>query len=347
MARIIITLSCLLVLTGCDQATPLRLTESSAQTAASLESALPELMRKNAVSGIGVAVIRNGKATLVKSIGVANDTMQSSIKPDTIFEVASLGKPVFAYLALRLADDGLFNLDVPLTQYVPGLFSAPDPRLQAITARMVLSHSSGLPNFGSDHPEQLEFDPGVAYQYSGIGFERLQRVLEVLSGKSLNELAQTIVFEPLGMTSTSYIWREEYRPRFALGHDGKGNQLNQARKPDRGNAAWSLYSTPADYAKFVERQLRHDDPVTAAMTDPQIKITDEISWGVGWSLQSTKPNSSFWHWGSNPGYRGYVVGYPTEGIAVIVLSNSETMFKLVEPVIQMTIGGGLPSYHWF
>lgn len=347
MFRTFLILLVIITVTGCNHGLPLRLSEPSDQALDRLEKYLPGLMQENNVSGVGIAVIRGNKIVLMESFGIANDLTRELINSDTVFEVASLGKPIFAYVSVSLSQSGLFDLDVPLVNYVPDLFSSPDPRLRKITARMVLSHSSGLPNFGSTSPESLSFDPSSAYAYSGIGFEKLQLVLEALTGKTLNQLATNIVFEPFEMDSTSYIWNEELSFRFAKGYNNNGMQNYESRKPKKGNAAWSLYSTTADYARFVTRMMRENDPVSMTMIYPQITITNEISWSLGWGLQSTKPNSSFWHWGSNPGYRAYVVGYPAEKIAVVVLSNSEHMFKLIEDIVQMTIGGELPSYHWF
>lgn len=347
MFRTFLILLVIIAMTGCNQTPPLRLSEPSDQALDRLVARLPNLMQKNNVSGIGVAVIRGNKIVLMKSFGVASRLTQEPVSSDTVFEVASLGKPIFAYVSVSLSQSGLFDLDVPLVNYVPDLFSSSDLQLRKVTARMVLSHSSGLPNFGSTLPERLSFAPASAYAYSGIGFEKLQHVLESLTGKTLNQLATSIVFEPFGMTSTSYIWNEELNSRFAKGHNSNGVQAHESRQPEKGHAAWSLYSTTADYARFVASVMRENDPVSIAMISPQVMITSEISWGLGWGLQSTKPNSSFWHWGSNPGYRGYVVGYPAEKIAVAVLSNSDNMFKLIEDVVQMTIGGELPSYHWF
>ncbi|MEP3275783.1 MAG: serine hydrolase domain-containing protein [Stappiaceae bacterium] len=334
-------------MTSCDQNTQLRSSEQTSQAAARLDERMPELMRRNGVSGIGVAVIRGNEATLIKHFGIADDRSHTPMETDTVFEVASLGKPVFGYVSVSLSQSGLFELDEPLVKYVPDLFSDPDPRLGKITARMILSHSSGLPNFGSKSPDKLLFDPGADFAYSGVGFEKLQRALETLAGKPLNQMAAEIVFQPFGMTSTSYVWNEGLGSRLALGHDSNGKQADQHHKPERGNAAWSLYSTTADYARFVEKLMREDDSVANAMIAPQIQITDEISWGLGWGLQSTKPNPSLWHWGSNSGYKAYIVGYPAEKIAVVVLSNSDEMFKLIEDTVQMTIGGDLPSFHWF
>ena len=347
MFRTFFVLFIVFSIAGCRQQSQLRLSEPNSKTMARLEMYMPELMRKNGISGVGVAIVRNNEISLLPNFGIADVQTNTRVDSNTIFEVASLGKPVFAYLAISLSQSGLYDLDVPLVRYLPSLFSNPDPRLSRITARMVLSHSSGLPNLGITSQEELSFNPGSSYRYSGVGFNKLQQVLEVLTGKPLNQLATEIIFDPFGMTSTSYIWNEKFKSRLAQGYKDNGAQIDQKRKPETGNASWSLHSTTADFARFVIRSLRKDDLVAKAMITPQISVSDEIAWGLGWSLQSTKPNRSIWHWGSNPGYRAYVVGYPEESIAVVVLSNSENMFNLIEDVVQMTIGGELPSYHWF
>lgn len=336
-----------LAIVGCKPNTSLRLSETAAQTTASLKEKIPELMHEFSVPGMTVAVVRDGKVEIINSFGTADATNQRPIDSETVFEVASLGKPVCAYMTIKLAEEGKFNLDLPLVNYVPDLFASTDPRLKAITARMILSHSSGLPNFGNGPSEMLLFDPGSEFSYSGIGFEKLQLVLERVAGRPLNALAKELVFEPFGMTSTSYVWRDDFESRFAFGNDKNGNQMDLSRRPHNAHAAWSLYSTSKDYANFVARLLDTSNSVASEMFSAQIAVTEEIVWGLGWGLQSTEPNRSFWHWGSNPGYRAYVVGYPVEGIAVVVLSNSESLFKLIEKTVKVTIGGDLPSFHWF
>lgn len=243
----------------------------------------------------------------------------------------------------------MIDLDRPLVAYQPDLFASEEPDLRRITARMILSHSSGLDNFGHTPPEALNFAPGAGFQYSGLGYARLQQVIERLTGKTLEALAREHVFQPLGMASSSYVWRPDLEPRLVLGHDAEGAPLSKRRKPARGNAAWSLYSTASDYARFVAFLLNRSDQdgPAADMLARQIRITDQISWGLGWGLQETTPTPSLWHWGGNPGFRSYVVAYPREKIGIVVLSNGENMFKMIEPTILGTIGGALPSYHWF
>jgi len=173
--------------------------------------------------------------------------------------------------------------------------------------------------------------------------------LEELTRESLDGLATQRLFEPLGMTATSYSWREDYQGILAQGYDADG--VPKVREPTMAaHAAWSLYSTAEDYAVFVAFLLQQSalgDPTPRQMVASEVVITPKIAWGLGWGLQTTTPGPSFWHWGSNPGYRSFVVGYPEEQIAVVVCSNSEALFKQVDTIIQSAIGGELPAYDWF
>lgn len=322
-----------------------KLNKYRSEFSALLDNFVPNEMQKYHIPNVSVSVVQKGELLLTKSMSLDGVNDQ-----EPIFEVASLGKPVLAYIALQLEKEGIINLDTPLIEYKRDIFSSDNPNLNLITARMVLSHTSGLKNFDNEDPEGLLSPPRKEFHYSGSGYTYLQSILEHLTGKDLEALAQEFVFKPLGMHSSSYIWQAEFEERFLHGHDSLGEKQNQKRKPNSAHAAWSLYSTASDYAKFIVYFLganSENNDVSDRMLETQIKITDEISWGLGWGLQVTKPNSSFWHWGSNPGFRSYVVGYPQEGLGIVVLSNSDNLFKLIEPLITQTIGGTLPSFHWF
>ena len=143
----------------------------------------------------------------------------------TIFEAASLSKVVFAYAVLKLVDRGVMDLDQPLVRYItlPEIkdkFSADvveDPRLKKITARMVLSHSCGFPNWRQGELKIL-FEPGEKFSYSGEGFVFLQRVVEKLTGETLQDFMKREVFAPLGMNDSSYVWLESFEQQAASPH---------------------------------------------------------------------------------------------------------------------------------
>ena len=145
------------------------------------------------------------------------------VNSDTVFEAASLTKPAFAYVALKLVENGKLELDAPLTKYLPVPWVPNEPRLKLITARMVLSHTSGLPHGrppGS--PIALRFDPGAKFAYSANGVEYLRAVLEKLTGQSLPQLMQGGLLQPQKMGRSSLGWEERFRDNFAEGHSRKG-----------------------------------------------------------------------------------------------------------------------------
>ncbi len=179
---------------------------------------IPRLIRDADIPGLSMAVVRNGRVVWARAFGTVNDSAQTPVDTETIFEAASLSKPVFAYLVLRLVDRGELDLDRPLADMLPYPRLAHDDRYKRITARMVLSHGTGLPNWGGERLT-LRFEPGSAYGYSGEGFVYLQKVLERVTGRPLDALARREVFQPLGMTRSSYLWQERFDGNAAYGKD--------------------------------------------------------------------------------------------------------------------------------
>jgi CubicO group peptidase (beta-lactamase class C family) len=115
-----------------------------------LENEVPGLMKQGGVPGMSIALIRDGKTIWLHGFGVKDKRTQEPVRTDTVFEAASLSKPVFTYGVLKLVDQGKLDLDIPLSSYLPKPY-VPDERVGKITARLVLSHRTGFPNWrGSD-----------------------------------------------------------------------------------------------------------------------------------------------------------------------------------------------------
>ncbi len=190
---------------------------------AALLRELPRLLELSRVPGIAVAVIDGGQAW-ERGFGLASEDPERPVGSATLFEGASLGKPVFAALALRLRDAGLLDLDRHLHDYL----RLPDAeaRTRRITARHVLSNTTGLANWRlQPGPLRPEFDPGERFTYSGEGYFYLQCVVERLAGSSIERLMAEHVFVPLGMTSSSYAWRQDFGRAMAKGYDSEGEVL--------------------------------------------------------------------------------------------------------------------------
>lgn len=181
---------------------------------------VPRLMELARLPGLGMAVVQGEKIVFEHYAGVANAKTKSPITAESLFPAASMGKQVFAYAALRLADEGRLDLDRPLLEYVSE--DAPTGEYaKKITAKHILSHSSGLPNWrDGNEPLVPAFEPGTKFRYSGEGFYYLQRCVEKITGIGCEAYMQEHVFIPLGMKSSTYLWRADADQRYVSGHRG-------------------------------------------------------------------------------------------------------------------------------
>jgi len=145
--------------------TEMRSNTGVAQITAALERDVPEWMNSADVPGMSIALLRNGDVVWQHGFGVRDSKTKEPVNDDTVFEAASLSKPVFAYAVMKLVDAGRFDLDKPLNEYLPGDYDVgPDPRLAQITARRVLSHTTGFPNWrGRDGKLKIFFTPGERF----------------------------------------------------------------------------------------------------------------------------------------------------------------------------------------
>jgi CubicO group peptidase (beta-lactamase class C family) len=169
---------------------------------------LPKVMDFFYVPGVSMAVVDKEAIVWSGARGVASEKTPKALTTDNTFEAASLGKPIFAYVVMKLVDEGLISLDRPLVEYRRPDYLGNDPNLDLITVRDVLRHSTGLPNWHEDSKEGLktEFKPGTRFGYSGEGFFWLQLVVEKLTGQGIDTVMRTRLFEPMGLSKSTYAW---------------------------------------------------------------------------------------------------------------------------------------------
>jgi CubicO group peptidase (beta-lactamase class C family) len=333
-------------------------------TIARLENDVPELMKKGAVPGLALAVIRAGKTPWVHGFGVKDTKTAQPVTEETVFEAASLSKPVFAYGVLKLVEQGKLGLDVPLTSYFSKPYIVGDERLEKITARIVLSHRTGFPNWrGDGNPLTIHFTPGERFSYSGEGFVYLQRAVEQITGKPLNEYMTDAVFTPLGMASSSYVWRPDFDERTATGHDPDGAP-RPLWKPKEAGAASTLNTTAKDYALFVTAMLKGTglkpatlremeaaevavDPECTNCTEREPKqLSKTIFWGLGWGIQRTARGDALWHWGDNGVFKCFVMAEPKSRTGVVMFTNSESGLAIAEQVVSEAMGQEPLMFAW-
>jgi CubicO group peptidase (beta-lactamase class C family) len=329
--------------------------EDAAATAARLQASIPSLIRDARIPGLQVALIRDGRVVWHGSFGVRNATSGEPVTDETVFEAASLTKPLFAYYAMMLVDQGLLDLDKPLLGYlsVDSVEKAMGHPLdekgfhrdwfEKITMRHVLSHSSGMPHGERGRPYPLFFAPGTKWKYSADGYFFLQKVVETLKGDKLENLMRKEVLEPLGMTRSCLVWREDYEKTMANGHDFFGKPAD-FRKRTESHAGATLYTTAEDYAKFVCAVLdgEHLKPETLEeMLRPQIDLDKDkgLGWSLGFGTQTDDHGLAIWQWGDYGIFRNYAMAYPAEKSGVVYLTNSFFGLGVTPELVGQTIGG--------
>jgi CubicO group peptidase (beta-lactamase class C family) len=338
---------------------------------------IPHWMELACVPGAVIVTLQKRRVLGVHPFGVRRAGEPAATDADTIFEAASLSKPVFASAVLWLVEEKALDLDRPLHQILP---LASDPRARTITARHLLSHSSGLQNWRNPQNDQFEFAfaPGEKFSYSGEGYFYLQRVVEKITGTPFARYMRERVLGPLGMTRSTYFWRED--PTSAAPHDFRGGARRQFKAttgkqmrevasewnkpveswfyediekampllklptlPDfmQPNAASSLMTTATDYAKFMLHSFSID-----AMRQPQVRINSDLSWGLGCGLETSGGRQWFWHWGDNPGFKNFFTGDAREGSGVLVLTNSDGGAKLYQRMVRNALGRDFSAFLW-
>jgi CubicO group peptidase (beta-lactamase class C family) len=325
-----------------------------------LQDIVRAAIRRRGIAGVSLATLRHGVPQPPVALGMRGPHDAAPVDAQTVFEAASLTKPLAAYLALQLAGEGVLDLDRPLVELC-GPYVADDARAALITARHVLSHSSGLPNLVTpDKPLKTHFAPGARFSYGGSAFGWLQLALETVAGEPLQALADQRVFVPLGMERSSLEWQPRFEANHAQGHDWEGQAV--ARRPlHRAHASWSLLTTAGDYARFLSAALAGAGLSPAARSQwfaPQVAASraghvedlqggppsPDVAWGLGWGLEPAQ--SCCFHWGHTPGFRAFVLADLRSGDAVLWFANSERGLRLAHDVLPAVLPGPHPSVQW-
>ena len=339
-----------LLLLGCPR--------SRAQSLPS-SATLLALMQKANVPGMQLVYTRNGKEQAY-ALGQRTAGQPAAVEASTTFEAASLGKAVLAYTALRLLDQGVFSLDQPLLSYYayPRLQGAPNA--DKVTARMVLGHTTGLPNWGTNPlspewataPLRLKYAPDSCWNYSGEGYVLLQKTLEHLTGKSFEALAQVEVFAPLRMTHSSFVWSEPMAANVASGHSGSGQSAPITHFP-AAYGAFSLLSTAGDYSRFLQALMtgKRLKPATGQLLltpanearrcgQPTTPTDPLIAWACGVGLATTSRGLAQWQWGDNGNFKGFYMTLPGKKESLVFLTNSANGPKLADDLLRLFFGPG-------
>lgn len=307
-------------------------------------------MTEYSVPAVGLGIIEDGQVKIAKVFG---DLQQGVTAPDNaIFNVASITKTVTTLLTLKLVEEGEWDLDEPLFHYWTDPDVADDPLHKKLTTRHVLTHQTGFVNWRWNHPTKkltFDYEPGTHFQYSGEGFEYLRRALEHKFGKSIGQLADSLVFIPLDMHDTRYAWDEGMdESRFAAWHDADGKKYQKSYKT-RACGADDLLTTVEDFCKFgiwVMNGAGLSPELFNEMVSPQSDIRKYRAQGFGWSIITGLPDGEYAisHGGSDYGVKTIAYFLPESGRGVVVFTNGDNGMSVFNNIIRNTFDIGNNIY---
>lgn len=302
---------------------------------AELNQIIQSEVERHHMAGLSMAIINDEKVVYEQQWGSCHWGKQKPVISNTLFEGASMTKPVFGFLVMKLVEQGILELDKPLYQYWPYPELEHDDRYQLITARMVLTHTTGLPNWASSNELNLSFDPGTDFQYSGEAFVFLGKVIVHLTERSLEELAQSYIFQPLEMTQTSLVWSPQLAPFKAMGHyQGNVPSVDHYR-PRLSNPAASILTTPTDFCKFMLAVMQ-TKLLKPASYEELLKVqyqlpkghsrqneSNSIAWGLGWVVEQTPWGIKYQHGGNNGDFTSYFELSQDQKFGYVFFTNSD------------------------
>ncbi len=369
--------SCLLPLVarsqGNQKSAELKSGTSPGNLIADLERLIPKLMEEAVVPGLSIAIIKDAKLLWRRGFGVKDSASKVPVDNDTVFEAASVSKTVFAYAVMKLCEKGVIGLDTPLTKYTPTPFLDGDRRLELITARHVLSHTSGFQDWRSgENPLKIHSTPGEKFSYSGEGYYYLQSVVTHLTGRvsqkacakyeadlevcatDIDAYMKANLLVPFGMASSGYVWTDSLGKHAAVPHDSWG-KLSAKKKPTATDAAryasaGGLHTTPTDYAKFLieivepkgSDAFRLNKKSLQEMVRPQVKLDEQQkidgarSWALGWAIQERETGNVIVHSGGQDGFRSLAMASVERKSGFIILTNGDNGGKVIN---NQTLGG--------
>ncbi len=297
------------------------------------EKLVPELMADLNVPGVAMAVVDDGKVVWSGEFGERNAKTGEPVTPQTRFEAASMTKPLYSYAVMKLVEEGKLDLDRPLVEYLDKPYMQSDDRHVRITARMVLSHRTGFPNWRKGgysrktEPPKLHFEPDEKQRYSGEGFAMLRVVVDGITGKTLDQFTRERLLEPMGMSHSRLVWDGD--AEIAAAHNKDGSMRRDKPRYGAGNPAYTLFTTATDYAAFLVEMMKADRSAAhsisgktrAEMLRSHSREGDKSNFALSWKIQPVR-QGGFSHTGSNTGFRCGSWFDPETGRGLVVMTNS-------------------------
>ena len=270
-------------------------------------------MVENKVPVVAISIIEKGKLRFISVLGDRKKNVP--VSANTVFNIASLIKPVIAILTLKLVESGQWSLDEPIGKYWVDPDLSKEPVIKKLTTRLILGN-----------------------QYSEAGYQYLKKAMENTFHKSLAELSDSILFKPLGMKNTTYTLTETIKnTRFVFGHDDKGNMYRE-QDLSNSNAPDNLFTSIEDISKFLIYVMKGaglSKVVFDEMVRPQVIVKENTARGLGWTIVYDLPNEEYAleQDGSTPGFKAMTIMLPKSKTAIVVFTNGDNGDAVYDNII--------------
>lgn len=298
-------------------------------------------LEEKEVPGLSIVLINDAKVVHRLNYGLANKEKNLPVTDQTIFEGASISKSVFGYFVMKFVEEGKLDLDRPLFEYYPHPDLKDEPWSKLLTARIILSHQSGLPNWREDSEDEIlkfEFEPGTAYSYSGEAYQYLAEVLREIESTDwdgLEAIFQEKVAKPIGMEHTVFVQNAYSRANKAEPYTEEGTWLDWKndywyQKDDSVFVApASIHSEPGDFAKWMIAVMNKEGLSAQSfetMLSPQVNIPDapiSAFYALGFVRVELANFEIYMHSGNNEGFTSYYVMDLKSKWGFVMFTNSE------------------------
>ncbi|HKE29353.1 MAG TPA: serine hydrolase domain-containing protein [Bryobacteraceae bacterium] len=319
-----------------------------------LTSTIESTMRQRHIPGLAIGIVQNDKLVYSRGFGVMKTGDASRpVTPETLFHMASITKPFIATAVMQLWEEGRIDLDAPVEKYV-SYFRLNDARYHSITVRQMLSHISGMPDVDDyrwNHPEydesaleryvrslsfqKLRRDPGTKFAYSNMAYDVLGDLVAKVSGQVLETYMDTHILKPIGMVSSTLLYRQADPALLAAGHHVKGKKTtvvqfypyNRAHTPS-GN----LHSNVGDMSRWAMANINRGeldgarilkDSTYEVMWKPAAELASQVHVGISWFLRDLRGTKAVFHSGGDDGFLTLLILFPEKKTAVVWMVNCD------------------------
>ena len=322
-----------------------------------------ERMKYHMVPGVSIAVVEDGKIKWAKGYGIANTNNDHAVNENTLFQAGSISKPLAALSALKLVEEGKVDLDEDVNTYLKD-WKIPDTDFteeEKVTLRRLLTHTAGMTVHGFPGYQQtdtfpsittvlngegntgaiyVDTIPGAIWRYSGGGYTVMEKLVEDISGFTLDEYMAKNILQPMEMGNSNYEQplKDENQGNVSAAYDNEGNIIDGLWHNYPEQAAAGLWTTPTDLAKYcIEIQeiiAGKSDGILKQETVEMMLTKSKNDWGLGPSLAWAGDSLRFQHGGKNAGFTNNMIAFAHRGIAIIEMTNADNGGKLIGEVMR-------------